>query len=238
MNITQNSIRKKYYFVPKSFVQKLTLLGSSLMFYHFGNKWNFFNNLGRKIEERVSYEDMKKACLNFVGEMLFDNFAKINFSKCFNDILTNPEASLKKEREIEIKNQIVQDYLKKVLEDKKQMEEIKKKFVQNLKRLDLFQNILNSDKFQAEISIFLRDLLTSNPVVSIYCEMLDKNSRKIKNSKEFNKNISSFTDRMFLDDRIREYALNKFEEYASNRKSESNEMKMVNKELIEMINDL
>jgi hypothetical protein len=238
MNITQNSIRKKYYFVPKNFVQKLTLFGSSLLFFHFGNRWNFFNNLSRKIEERVSYEDMKKACLNFVGEMLFDNFAKINFSKCFNDILTNPEASLKKEREIEIKNQIVQDYLKKVLEDKKQMEGIKNKFVQNLKRLDLFQNILNSDEFQAEISIFLRDLLTSYPVVSIFCEMLDKNSIKIKNSKEFNKNISSFTDRMFLDDRIREYALNKFEEYASNRKSESNEMKKVNKELIEMINDL
>jgi len=238
MNITQNSIRKKYYFVPKSFVQKLTLLGSSVMFFHFGNKWNIFDNLSSKIEERISYEEMKKACLNFVGEMLFDNLAKINFSKCFNEIKTNPEISLKKERAIEIKYQIVQDYLRRVVEDKVLMDEIKKKFIQNLKRVDMFQNVLYSDEFQSEISTFLRDLLTSYPVILIFCDKLDESSRKIKNSKEFNKNISSFTDRMFLDERIRGYALNKFEEFASNRKSESNEMKKVNKELIEMINHL
>jgi len=238
MNITHNSIRKKYYFVPKSFVQKLTLFGSSVMFLHFANKWNIFDNLISKIEERISYEEMKKACLNFVGEMLFDNLAKINFSKCFNEIKANPEASFKKQREIEIKYQIVQDYLRKVVDDKILMEEIKKKFVQNLTTIDMFQNILHRDEFQAEISIFLKDFLSSYQVVSIFCDKLDESSRKIKNSKEFSKNISSFTDKMFLDDRLRGYALNKFEEFASNRKSESNEMKKVNKELIEIINHL
>jgi hypothetical protein len=237
MNIA-NSIRKNYYLIPKSFVQKLTVCGISCVVFHIGNKWNIYDKLSKKIEERVSYEEMKKACLNFVGEMLFDNFAKINFSKCFNDILNKPEISSNEEREMVMKNQIVQDFLKKVLDDKNKMDEIKKKFMENLKRGDMIQNIPNTHEFQEEISIFLRELLTSNEVVSIFCEMIDNNSRKIVNSKEFNRNISFFTDKLLQDERIKRYTCNRLEDYISNRKLESDEMKKVNKELIEMINNL
>lgn len=245
MNIARNSIRKNYYLIPKSFVKCLTIASSGAVFYHIGKKWNFFEKFYIKVEEvekKINCEEMKNSCLNFVGEMLYDNLAKIDVTNYFNEVLNNSENSLIRDKENDKKTALVQDLLKRVLNDKTHMDKISTKFMHYISESemkDIFNIVSNREDLKQEITDYLKELFTSDEVAVKFRELLETNSKNYIDSKDIKKNITSFTEVILQDDDLKPKMHLKLQQIISSLKSDKDEeMKKVNKELIELINKL
>ena len=256
MKIAKSSIKKNYYFVPKIFVKNFAFLGCVAVLYYTGKKWKIYEKYINKLEEMVSFEEMKKASLNFVGEMLFDNLARINLSKYLNDNVNKSDDSIQQKKELEEINKIefVRNLLKKYLDDDDKYHAIKTRFIKNIlqslsnqnknEAIDLF---LNKDNLDHELNNLIIELFTSYDVVLRFCTVLEQISKKTLNTKELNKSIDTFTDDILSDENIKESIYIKIEKYfystpkiENNHKDSKNldEMKKVNNQLMDLINKL
>lgn len=256
MNIEKSSIRTNYYFVPKILVKNFAFLGCVAVVYYTGKKFKVYEKYIYKLEEMVSFEEMKKASLNFVGEMLFDNLARINLSKYLSENINKSDDSIQKKKEMEKINKIdfVQNLFKKYLDDDDKYQSIKMKFIKNIlssssnenfnDAIDLFSN---KNNFDYELNNIIIELFASNDVVLRFCEILEQNSKKTLNTKELNKGIETFIDDIMSDENIKKSINLKIENNTSSTlKKEINEkdfknldeMKKINNQLMDLINKL